>query len=106
MTNAEDIPFHDDMKLAIFEKRKFGTSRNKNYGPGIRSFWYGGIKVTYNVYDVIRLTLDDVAKNHYEDEGFITPDAFIFKWISIHPEKGFVPEQKVWYHKLEVLSYE
>jgi hypothetical protein len=97
---AEDIPFHYDMKQAIKDLIKCGTTRTKNYGTGTRTFTVDGWDVTYNVEEVIRTTLEDVATNHYKDEGFNNREGFINKWISIHPGRGFIPDQKVWYHKI------
>lgn len=91
------IPFTAWSVSKILKGEKTATSRNKRYGD-VGDYFY----LHDTIFTVSKLeskTLDDVATNHYREEGCISQDEFIELWCKIHPIKGFVPDQKVWYHE-------
>ena len=94
-----NIPFRDDMKLAILNGKKTCTSRNKRYGYIGDQFEIDGQKFVLTW--VSHVYLDDVAHLKYQDEGFESPNQFIEVWNQIHPRKGFDPLQTVWLHEFK-----
>lgn len=90
------IPFRPHFKDAIIAGRKIATSRTKTYGkPGDEFEAFGYVFV---IERQERISLGVVAHRHYEAEGFDSPEGFKNEWISIHPGRGYEPEQKVWMH--------
>ena len=90
------IPFNDWSIERLQSGTKTATSRNKCYGnPG------DVFVVKYTAFEIFKieyLTLMDVAYNHYKEEGAISSQEFINVWTELHPKKGFVPSQKVYFH--------
>lgn len=94
-----NIPFNEWSKerLGI---TKFGTSRNKKYGDVGDLFIVG--KYEYQLIHVIKLPLVFIRNVLYEWEGAESSEEFEQVWNDIHPKKGFVPDQEVWYHHFRV----
>lgn len=90
------IPFHEDMAQAALEGRKCCTSRNQKYGkPGDVFLIRGKEFVLNEIYEEKLLIVSEVL---YEMEGFLSPQGFIDKWVSIHPRLGWTPDKVVWVH--------
>jgi len=94
-----NIPFRDDMKLAVLNGKKTCTSRNKRYGCIGDQFEIGERKFVLTC--VSHANLDYVAHDRYRQEGFESPAQFIGVWNQIHPRKGYAPEQVVWLHEFK-----
>ncbi len=92
-----DIPFAADMQQASLEGRKTATSRTKRYGKVGDTFYIQG--VLFEITAVFRRMLQEVYFLDYGSEGFDSPAAFEAKWLQLHPRKGWVPEQMVWFHE-------
>lgn len=100
----EVIPFRKDMMLAICEGRKRMTSRNSRYPLGTHMYCQHGWDLIIQVTDVKRMRLGNVAQQHFKDEGFDSPAAFIDVWNEIHPKKRYSAIQTVWVHTFCVLE--
>lgn len=94
--NIVTIPFTPDMAQLSLEGRKTATSRTKRYGKPGDTFYIGD--VLFEITGILRLVLGMVALYYHKAEGFDSPEAFKAKWEKLHPRKGFVPAQKVWFH--------
>lgn len=80
----------------MIQGRKFATSRTKKYGmPGYEFEAFGFVFV---IERHERLQLAVIAERHFEAEGFYGSEEFKNEWKSIHPRRGFDPEQHVWVH--------
>jgi hypothetical protein len=100
-----EIPFREDMALAVIEEEKFCTSRNKPYGvPGdCFTVKWKDRKEICELVGVVQLPLIFVAEILYDLEGFESPTQFIYAWNDIHPRKGWTPEKLVWVHFFQVI---
>lgn len=94
-----NIPFLPEFEEAMLEGRKTSTSRTKRFGNVNDTFKAFG--AYFRITSVSEASLDVVAYEYYQDEGFNTPDAFIECWTKIHPQKGFVPDQLVHFHSFK-----
>lgn len=91
------IPFQLDMKEAVLLGNKTCTSRTQLYGSKGDYFFLDGYK--FELKAISSVPLGYVAKNMYEQEGFINPAGFIKKWNEIHPVRRYDPCQTVWLHE-------
>jgi hypothetical protein len=91
------IPFQPDMKEAILQGKKTCTSRNQLYGFNGDWFFIDGHKFVIIITSSVPLGY--VAKNMYQQEGFLNPASFIKKWNEIHPVRRYNPCQTVWLHE-------
>lgn len=55
-------------------------------------------KVEYVLNLVVKLPLWFIRWHLYESEGCESGDEFEEVWTNIHPKKGFVDSDEVWYH--------
>ena len=91
-----EIPFRPHFRDAMIAGRKTVTSRNKKYGnPGDEFEAFGYVFV---IERHERTSLRTVAEHYYEAEGFVGSMSFRAEWRSIHPLKGYDPDQRVWVH--------
>ncbi|MCG2737746.1 MAG: hypothetical protein L6282_15285 [Candidatus Methanoperedenaceae archaeon] len=95
------IPFNEWSQERLLLGSKTATSRTSQYGK-IGDTFQAGDK-TFELTDVSRKSLEDIAQNHYLDEGAKSPEEFIRVWNSLHP-KGFDPKQVVYFHKFKELT--
>jgi hypothetical protein len=97
------IPFNDWSKDRLERGMKSATSRNKKYGlPGHRfRVRLKGTLHTYELIDVVFMSLKDVAQKHWREEGAESPGEFIKVWNEIHPRKRFDPDHYVYFHKFK-----
>ena len=100
----EVIPFRKDMLLAICNGTKTMTSRNSRYPLGVHLYEQHGWHLVIEVYEVKRMRLGTVARDHYMAEGFSNGQAFIDVWNEIHPKKRFSSLQQIWAHRFRVLE--
>ena len=90
------IPFNDWSKERIKAGQKCATSRYKRYGKPGDTFMVDG--ETYELTHVVKRRLGIVAYYYFEEEGAKNPQEFIQIWEEIHPKRGFIPDDIVWYH--------
>ena len=100
----EAIPFRKDMFLAICNGTKTMTSRNSRYSLGVHAYEAHGWSLVIEVYEVKRMHLGTVARDHYMAEGFSNGQEFIDVWNEIHPRKRFNTLQQIWAHRFRVLT--
>lgn len=91
---------------------KTATTRTKEYGkPGdtFDIYFPTGISltdipvtITYEITDVKRLPLLDVAENYFTQEGCLYPEEFVQMWKKIHFKKGFIPIWRVYLHLFKI----
>lgn len=101
MPKKIEIPFNkwSEERLNLFAKT--ATSRNKKYGEVGDTFEVNG--TTYELDLVIKLPLWFVSEDLYDSEGALNFLEFEDIWKKIHPKKGFIPEQEVWYHHFRIV---
>lgn len=63
------------------------TCRTRRYGEPGDWFYVGGRRFVLD--HVEELSLHDVARYHYQEEGCTTPSEFIAVWNEIHPKRGY-----------------
>ena len=94
------IPFNGWSIERLRDGTKFATCRNKKYGDKGDYFriddWIGEIKF------VVKVPLWFVRAWLYKTEGADSPEEFVRVWEQIHPKKGWVDEQEVWYHCFDI----
>ena len=95
-----EIPFNDWSKDRIRSGDKFATSRNKKYGEkgDFVRFEDWKLKLMF----VVKIPLWFIRAWLYESEGCENSDEFVTVWCKIHPRKGWVDNQEVWYHCFEM----
>jgi len=98
------LPFKEAFRADMVTGRKTATSRTHKYGNPGDSFWAFG--VLFDIKRVSKLPLSVVAEKHYQAEGFESPEAFRSVWVSLHPRKGWQPEQLVWFHEFEMVRWQ
>jgi len=91
-----EIPFNKWSKDKLMKNNKWATSRNKKYGEVGDTFVVD--ETTYELDFVIKLPLWFIAIELFESEGCLFPNEFREVWAQIHPRKGYVGHQMVWYH--------
>jgi len=79
------IPFKDEFREALASGRKTATSRFRKYGnPGDL---FEGLEMTFELTNVDRVPLGNVAESFYSAEGLSSPDDFRHVWAGIHPKR-------------------
>jgi len=96
------IPFNKWSKERLETGMKYATSRNRKYGNEGDTFVVDGW--VYLITHIIHIPLRFVAEVLYEFEGAESIEEFIEVWKSIHPKKGYIPEQMVYYHHFSVFT--
>jgi len=90
------IPFMEQFREPMLAGIKTCTSRTKKYGEEGDTFEVFG--AMFEIQSVCRFPLRAVASELYKYEGFNQPEEFIDIWTSLHPRKGYDPEQRVNVH--------
>ena len=93
------IPFKFRFSEQMLTGVKTATSRTKRYGNAGDTFDAFGRE--FELTDVYQDTLEVVAHDLWREEGCFASSHFEDVWRSIHPLKGFVPDQVVWVHKFK-----
>lgn len=96
------IPFRPEFKDRMLNRAKTTTCRTKQYGKRGDTFEIFGARFT--IKEILPITLEQVAKEYFVEEGFGNPIEFIQCWNEIHPNKGYVPSQRVFLHKFTKLD--
>ena len=91
-----EIPFNDWSKERLGLSVKNAKSRNKKYGNVGDTFIVG--ESVYMLDLVVKLPLWFIAQELWRTEGCICDIEFMGIWEKIHPRKGWVDNQEVWYH--------
>ena len=98
-----EIPFNDWSKERLNLCVKTATSRTKKYGNVGDTFTVEDSK--YKITLINKLPLWFIANELFETEGCKSTQEFIDVWEEIHPRKGWVDEQEVYYHYFMCLDY-
>lgn len=94
--NKFSIPFQQMWETPMLMGTKVCTSRTKRYGN--RGDFFEVFGKIFVLRGVEELPLDWVANLLYKAEGVTDPGAFVGVWNTIHPNKGYVPKQRVYVH--------
>ena len=98
-----NIPFLPRFHDAIADGTKTWTSRRKPYGKAGQLLVAFADSASDRLYlrlvRVFKMPLQEVAINHYKEEGCASPWSFIALWDEIHPRVGFRPDELVWVHE-------
>mgnify|MGYP000508473649 CR=1 FL=1 len=103
-----EIPFNKWSKERLYEERKCATTRNKKYGNV--GDWFEVIFKDkdeirkYQLIEVTKTLLRSVASFRWKEEGADSPEEFKKIWKEIHPRKGWMAEQEVWFHLFRELD--
>jgi len=92
------IPFNGWSEERIKDGTKFATSRNKKYGDKGDYFRLDGLDWLFTIDFVVKVPLWFVRAWLWKTEGADSPEEFVRVWKQIHPRKGWIEEQEVWYH--------
>ena len=92
------IPFLWEWKDRMLEGKKTATSRSRLYGKAGDRFQCFG--ATFEIVSWEMLTLEDIAYNHFKEEGVDCPADFKAVWARLHPS-GFKPDKEVVFHKFK-----
>ena len=95
------IPFNDWSRDRLLLMVKRATSRTKRYGKVGDTFTVDGQR--YELELIVKLPLWFISEELYDSEGCFHSLEFERVWKSIHPDKGFDPNQDVWYHKFKMI---
>lgn len=98
------IPFNKWSRERLKEGKKTATSRTRRYGVVGDVFTVDGI--TYQLEVIANVTLQTVCDVAYDIEGAKSKEEFIKIWEEIHPRKGWVPDQHVWFHRFKPIEGE
>ena len=90
------IPFLAEFEGVMLTGKKTATSRTKRYGWPDDYFEAFGRQ--YTLISVSRLSLARIRWDHYLDEGLNSDYEFVKIWERLHPRKGFVADQVVYFH--------
>lgn len=93
------IPFMEIFRDKMLSSKKTATSRTRKYGEVGDFFKIFG--ATFTITKVYRYRLDCVAYLLCHQEGTEDPEDFKKGWATIHPRRGYVPEQEVWVHEFK-----
>ena len=96
MSEEIEIPFNEWSREKLEEGVKSATSRTKRYGKVGDTFKENGSKYQFTV--VTKFPLWFIAFHLYKTEGCISSKDFEDIWKTIHPKKGWMGTQVVWYH--------
>lgn len=91
------IPFSDHFANAMIQGRKTAITTYHRYG--IRADFFEFFGHTFCIDDVQHVYLWRVARMFYIQEGCKSELDFIREWKVAHPEKGYRPNDKVYYHR-------
>jgi hypothetical protein len=103
MTECIVIPFMAEFEERMLAGKKTATTRTKKYG-GVGDL-FSAFNHTFQLIKVCKVYLQDVCSTSYQQEGFNNQSEFIECWKQLHPKKGYVPEQEVWYHEFKRVTY-
>ena len=90
------IPFRPEFGPKILGHIKTMTCRSKRYGHPYD--WFSAFGAEFELTHVFRVPLEYVVENAYTQEGCESPGELIAIWKTIHPSKGYDPQQIVWAH--------
>lgn len=83
-------------KKSCIEGTKVATSRTKIFGKVGDVFILDN--VCFEITNVTKKTLLEVALSFFLEEGFNTPCEFAEEWVSIHPS-GFNKDKIIYFHE-------
>jgi len=95
------IPMNGWSKEGLRDGRKTATTRTERYGePGDRFTveFDDGVRQTYVLTHVVKIPLETVAEDFYDEEGAESPTEFKKVWEDIHYKKGYVADWRVYLH--------
>lgn len=95
------VPFLPEFKERLIAGRKWATTRTKRLGDVGDQFVAFGQRFEFT--KVCDLPLFAVAAEHYQAEGFTSPEGFIDIWNNIHPRVRYNEIQRVYYHEFKLV---
>ena len=99
-----DIPFLAMWEDAMVAGVKTCTTRSKRYGkPGDRFVAFGR---TFELVDVQKKCLGDVADGLWQQEGCHSPQEFRAVWSKIHPRRQYQYWDMRWVHFFKLVPPE
>ena len=97
-----NIPFQPDFREPMLSGKKTVTTRTTCFGrPGDRFPAFGR---TFLLTEVYRTPLYSIVFNHYREEGFASPQAFVECWNKIHWQVIYTqrPARPVYLHRFTI----
>lgn len=91
------IPFSDRFANAMIQERKTATTRYRRYGHA--GDYFEAFGCLFCIDEVKLVYLWRVARLSFHLEGFDSEQEFIDCWISLHPDPGYRPNDRVYYHR-------
>lgn len=104
MSKRIKLPFLPQFKNPMLAGTKSITSRTRRYGQTGDTFLAWG--EVFELREVTRILLSSVRNRYYQQEGFPSPEAFQACWETLHPVKGYDPEQAIFAHSFQKLPKE
>ena len=98
MNMYDEIGFTPEMLRRTRMQSKIHTLRVKRYGEAGDILMIKGTDEYIKLISVQKIPIKIVAEYLCRCEGCLSKDHFIATWESIHPEKGYVSEEKYWGH--------
>lgn len=96
------IKFRPEFQADILSDMKTMTCRTRKHGePGDM---FMAFDQWFELTHVMRMRLGYVGSDCFEQEGCESVQEFMEVWKSIHPTKGYDPEQIVWAHCFRRIS--
>jgi len=97
-----EIPFNSWSIERLLAGNKTATSRNKIYGRKGDVFHVQDMAFEIDSIEYIKLM--KVAYMYFREEGATGSQEFINVWTELHPKVGFIPSQKVYFHKFRMID--
>lgn len=91
------LPFLPDWRDAMLRGTKTATTRTARHAEEGDTFRAFGAR--FEIVRVARVTLGEVAREHYREEGVASPEEFERVWVRLHPRAGFVATKAVYLHE-------
>jgi hypothetical protein len=92
-----ELPFLEMWEDAMLAGVKTCTTRSKRYGQAGDRFEAFG--ATFELLDVYRKTVGEVARGLWREEGCFSSEEFKTIWKRIHPRRGFQACDRKWVHR-------
>ncbi len=94
-----EIPFAEDMQMAILKDKKSCTSRTKRYGNVGKQFWVGDER--FELIMVSQCSFRYILHHLWKAEGFDSKEEFAHRWGQIHPRAKWDLDKILWVHHFQ-----
>lgn len=96
------LPFKPIFRSPMLNGVKVMTCRTARYGaPGDVFDAFGA---EFELTHVMRMQLQYVERDCWQQEGATSREHFRTIWIDIHPRRGFVEDELVWAHCFKLIK--